>query len=63
MLELIHLCYIAIEVFKSIMHLNPQFMWSCFEEKPMAYNLRHGSELVLLGTNYSRFGINSLWFS
>ena len=29
--------YLAIEVFKSIMHLNPQFMWSYFEEKPMTY--------------------------
>ena len=28
-----HLRFLAIEVFKSIMHLNPQFMWSCSEEK------------------------------
>ena len=35
-----HLRYLAIEVFKSIMHLNPQCMWSYFEEKPMPYNLR-----------------------
>ena len=41
-----HLRYLAIEVFKSIMHLNPQFMWSYFEEKPMPYNLRDGSKLV-----------------
>ena len=42
-----HLHYLAIEVFKSIMDLNPQFMWSYFEEKPMPYNLRDRSKLVL----------------
>ena len=57
-----HLRYLAIEVFKSIMHLNPQFMWSYFEEKPMPYNLRDGSKLVLPKTKSSRFGINSLQF-
>ena len=54
--------YLAIEVFKSIMHLNPLFMWSHFEEKPMPYNLRDGSKLVLPKTKSSRFGINSLQF-
>ena len=57
-----HLRYLAIEVFKSIMHLNPQFMWSYFEEKPMPYNLRDGSKLVLPKTKSSHFGINSLQF-
>ena len=57
-----YLLYLAIEVFKSIMHLNPQFMWSYFEEKPMPYNLRDGSKLVLPKTKSSRFGINSLRF-
>ena len=33
----IYLRYLAIEVFKSIMHLTLQFMWSYFEEKPMPY--------------------------
>ena len=56
------LLYLAIEVFKSIMNLNPQFMWSYFEEKPMPYNLRNGSKLVLPKTKSSRFGINSLQF-
>ena len=57
-----HLRYLVIEAFKSIMHLNLQFMWSYFEEKPMPYNLRDGSKLVLLKTKSSRFGINSLQF-
>ena len=55
-----HLRNLAIEMFKSIMHLNPEFMWSYFEEKPMPYNLRDGSKLVLPKTKSSRFGINSL---
>ena len=57
-----HLCYFVIEVFKSIMNLNPQFMWSYFEEKPMTYNLRDGSKLALPKTKSARFGINSLQF-
>ena len=34
-------------------------MWSYFEKKPMPYNLRDGSKLVLPKTKSSRFGINS----
>ena len=37
-------------------------MWSYFEEKPMPYNLRDGSKLVLPKTKSSRFGINSSQF-
>ena len=54
--------YLSTEVFKSIMHLNPQFMWSYFEEKPMPYNLGDGNKLVLPITKSLRFGINSLRF-
>ena len=57
-----HLRLLAIEVFKSIMHLNPQFMWSYFEEKTMPYSLGNGSKLTLPKTKSSRFGINSLRF-
>ena len=51
-----HLRYLAIEVFKSIMHLNLQFMWCYFEEKPMPYTLRDGNlqnlpDLVLIHYN------------
>ena len=58
-----HLRYLAIEVFKSIMHLNPHFTWSYFKENLMPYHLRDGSQLVLPKTKSSRFGINSLRFS
>ena len=57
-----HLRYLAIKVFKSIMHLNPQIMWSYFEKKSMPYNLRDGSKLVLPKTKSSPYGINSLQF-
>ena len=50
-----HLRFLAIEVFQSIMHLNPQFVWSYFEEKPMPYNLRDGSKLVLPKTESSHY--------
>ena len=55
-----HLRYLATEVFKSIMHLNPQFTWSYFKENSLPHNLRDGSKLVLQKTKFSRFSINSL---
>ena len=57
-----HLRYLPNEVFKLIMHLNPYFMWSYFEEKQMPYNLRDGSKFVLPKTKSSHFGVNSLQF-
>ena len=42
-----HLQFLAIEVYKSLMHLNPGFMWSYFFEKPLPYNLRSGNSLQL----------------
>ena len=32
-----HLQYLALEVFKSLMHLNPEFMWYYFNENPISY--------------------------
>ena len=49
-----HFHYLTIEAIKSIMNLNLQFMWSYFEEKPVPYNLRDGSKLVLPKTKSSR---------
>ena len=57
-----HLPHYAIEVFKSIRNLNPKFMWPYLEEKPMFYNLRDGSKLVLPKTKSSHFGSNLLQF-
>ena len=57
-----HLKCLAIEVFKSISHSNPEFMWKFFNEKQMPYNLRNGNKLVLPRAKSLRFGINSLCF-
>ena len=57
-----NLRYLAIEMFKSIMYLNPQFMLSYFEEKPIPHKLGEGSKLVLRKTKSSRTGMNSLQF-
>ena len=36
-----HLHILALEVFKSITHVNPKFMWSDFNENSIPYNLRN----------------------
>ena len=33
-----HLQYLALEVFKSLTHLNPEFMWSYIHENPIPYD-------------------------
>ena len=42
-----HLQYLALEVFKSLIHLNPEFMWSYLNEKPITYDLRKGTKVFL----------------
>ena len=42
-----HLQFLAIEVCKSLMHVNPGFWWSYISEKPLPYNLRNGNSLQL----------------
>ena len=42
-----HLHYLALEVFKSLMHLNPEFMWSYINENPIPYDLRKGTKVFL----------------
>ena len=39
--------YLALEVFKSLMHLNPEFMLSYFNENPTLYDLRKGIKVFL----------------
>ena len=57
-----HLQILAIEVFKSITHLNPEFVWSLFNIKPVSYNLRAGIVVTLPPTHSVRYGTNSLIF-
>ena len=57
-----HLRILALEVFKSITHVNPEFMWSYFNENTIPYNLRNGNRLLLPPAKFVNFGINSLIF-
>ena len=52
----------ALEVFKSLMHLNPEFMWSYFNEKPITYDLRKGTKVFLPPVKSFRLGLNSVHF-
>ena len=56
-----HLRILALEVFKSITHVNPEFMW-IFNENTIPYNLRKGNRLLLPPVNSVKFGINSSIF-
>ena len=42
-----HLRILALEVYKSIMHFNPDFTWHCFNKNPIPYNLRKGRRLLI----------------
>ena len=57
-----HLQYLALEVFKSLMHLNPEFMWSYFNENPIPYDLRKGIKVFLPQFKSFRFDLNSIRF-
>ena len=53
---------LMIEVFKSLHHLNPSFMWDLFNIKVTKYNLRTGQRLQLPTTKSKSYGTNSIVF-
>ena len=57
-----HLRLLAIEVYKSLMNINPEFMWEFFNKNPLQYNLRKGDIVYLPPARSSCYGINSLVF-
>ena len=57
-----HLLYLALEVFKTPMHLNPEFMWSYFNENPIPYDLRKGIKVFLPPVKLFRLGLNCVHF-
>ena len=57
-----HLQLLAIEVYKSLMHLNSGFMRSYFSEKLLPYKLRNGNSLQLPHVKLYLFEIKSLPF-
>ena len=52
----------ALEVFKNMMPVNPEFMLSYFNENTILYNSRNGNRLLLPPAKTVKFGINSLIF-
>ena len=44
------------------MQLNPEFMWSYFNENPISYDLRKEINVFLPPVKSFRFGINSIHF-
>ena len=57
-----HLRLLAIEVYKSLMNINPEFMWKFFNKNPGQHNLRKGDIVYLPPARSSCYGINSLTF-
>ena len=57
-----HIQFLAIEVYKSLMNINPEFMWEFFNKNPLQYNLRKGDIVYLLPARSSCNGISSLAF-
>ena len=57
-----HLQFLAIEVYKPFMNINPEFMWEIFNKNPVQYNLRKGDIVYLAPTRSFCYGINSLAF-
>ena len=57
-----HRRILAIEVYKSSMKTNPNFMWDFYTIKPVSYDLRTGEKLYLPTVNTTPYGLNSLIF-
>ena len=55
-----HLRFLTIEVYKSLIKVNPEFTWELFDKNPVQYNLRKGDIVYLPPTRSSCYGINSL---
>ena len=59
-LELSRKRAILIEVFKSVNHLSPSFMWDLFIPKDTSYGLRMSNQLLLKQCRTTKYGLNSL---
>ena len=54
-----HLKHLAIEVYKSLMNLNAEFMWLFFKNKSIPWSLRNCTICILPPARSSHYGINS----
>ena len=57
-----HLRFLAIEVYKSLMNIFPEFMWEFFSKNQVQYNLRKEDIVYLPPVRSSCYRINSLAF-
>ena len=57
-----HLRFLAIEVYKSLININPEFIWEFFNKNPIQYNLPKRDIVYLPPARSSCYGINSLVF-
>ena len=57
-----HLQYLILEIFKSLIHLNPEFLWSCLHENSIPYDLRKEAKVFLPPVKSFRLGLNSVHF-
>ena len=57
-----HLWFLMTEIFKSTVNVNPQFMWTFFQNKDISYNLRRGPVLFIPPAKSTRYGTNSIQF-
>ena len=53
---------LMVHIFKSIMHINPEFMWNIFPEKSIPYEFRNTCILSLPKTNRITYGVNGVLF-
>ena len=57
-----HLQYLALKVVKSLMRLNPEFMWSYSNDNPIPYDLRKEIKVFLPPVTSIRLDLNSIHF-
>ena len=53
---------LMVEIYKTVNHLNPAYMWEFFIKKDVPYNLRSNELFKIPSVNSQRYGISSLSF-
>ena len=57
-----HLQYLAVEVYRTVAEINPEFIWTYFPKGPIPYDLGKGNKVFLPLARSARYEINSLLF-
>ena len=57
-----HLKHLAIEFYRSLANINPEFVWPFFKNEFIPYNLRNGNICILHPARSSHYGVNSVQF-